>query len=125
MMENTRLTPEVERQASKMEGIRRAWFGLEDTERQAGIAFFVRYAKAHQRFQGGDVLAAWRDTDDPIAQKDWRNRWGAMCKAMASGKWGVIKAVGREMPKNVQSHGDYATVWESQIYISDGFGGAL
>jgi hypothetical protein len=115
------MTDEDDRQRAKLAGMRRAWSGIEDENRKAGIAFFINYAKTHHQFEGGDVLAAWRATGDPIAQLDWRNRWGAMCKAMSSAKWGVIKGVGRCTPKNVQSHGDYAMLWESLIYDGDNY----
>lgn len=108
------------RQEDKMEGIRRAWLGCDDKERRAAIAFFINYAKTHEEFLGGEVLEVWRESGDPIAQKDWRNRWGSLCYAMSCKKWGpVVTKIGVERPKSVQSHGDYAAKWKSLIYQED------
>jgi hypothetical protein len=109
-------TMEQERQAAKMTGIRRAWQGIPDPDKKAAIAFYINYAKRHEEFEGGDVLAAWRRTDDPIAQQDWRNRWGGLAQTMRSKAYEVIKPLGHITPRNVQSHGDRAMLWESQIY---------
>jgi hypothetical protein len=113
------MSAEDDRQRAKMEGIRRAWLGIPDPHKQAAYAFYINYAKRHKEFEGGDVLAAWRATGDPIAQLDWRNRWGGVAQKMMSKKFQVIKKVGYVRPKNIQSHGDRAVLWESQIYEGD------
>lgn len=112
------MTATNERIEAKLEGIRRAWIGIPDFERKRAIAFYINYAKGHQYFTGGDVLAAWRRTDDPIAQLDWRNRWGALASTMKSKKYQVIEFNRKVTPRNVQSHGDTEIEWRSLIYQS-------
>lgn len=113
------MTNEEERIAAKMTGIRRAWQGIPDPDKKKAIAFYINYAKRHKEFEGGDVLDAWRETDDPVAQQDWRNRWGGLAQTMKSKKYQVIKFICYVKPKNIQSHGDRAVLWESQIYEGD------
>lgn len=107
---------EQERQQAKMLGIKRAWDGMTDQEQKIAMAFYVTYAKENFQFEGGDVLAAWRATGSKIALKNWRNRWGAVSRMAASQKFQIIKKIGEVTPKNKQSHGDRANLWESQIY---------
>jgi hypothetical protein len=109
-------TMEQERQAAKMTGIRRAWLGIDDPDKRAATAFYINFAKAHETFEGGDVLAAWRATGDPIAQKCWRDKWGGVASTMRGKDYMVIEPIGHVKPKNVQSHGDRATLWKSLIY---------
>jgi hypothetical protein len=110
------MTQEDDRIAAKMVGIRRAWKGIPAPDKRAAIAFYINYAKRHLQFEGGDVLAAWRRTDDPFAHQDWRNKWGGLAQTMRSKAYEVIVPAGRVRPKNVQSHGNQAVLWESQIY---------
>ena len=110
------MTQEQERQAAKMAGIRRAWFGIPDPLRKAASDFYIEYARTHEEFEGGDVLAAWRATGDPIALLDWRNRWGALSNTMLGKEFEVIERIGYIRPKNKQSHGDRAMLWKSLIY---------
>lgn len=112
---------EQERQAAKMEGIRRAWCGIPDPHKREAIAFYINYAKRHAQFEGGDVLAAWRATGDPVAQLDWRNRWGGLAQTMMGKAYQVIERIGYVRPKNIQSHGDRAMLWKSLIYDEDSF----
>lgn len=106
---------EQERLQAKMDGIRNAYRGIPDPDRKKALAFYINYAKSHEFFAGGDVLAAWRDTDDPVAQKNWRNRWGALAHTMK--KWEIIGYHGKRKPVNKQSHGDSEIVWHSLIYV--------
>lgn len=112
-------TAEQARQEAKLVGIRRAWQGIPDPDKKAAIAFYINYAKRHKQFEGGDVLAAWRATGDPVAMLDWRNRWGGLAQTMRSKAYQVISPIGYVRPKNVQSHGDRAMLWESLIYEGD------
>ena len=108
---------EAERQKIIREGVATAWRNIPDSDRQTAITFYMNYAYTHQEFTGGDVLAAWRETDDPVAQEVWRNRWGAMGRNMSG--WGVVEKIGKVTPKNKQSHGDTENLWKSMVYRGD------
>ena len=82
--------------------------------REAALLYVKLYAITHQFFNGGDILAMYRGTDDPHAQEDWRNRWGAVMQEGARRGW-YVKS-GREKPVASQSHTGYLTRWQSRLY---------
>ena len=110
---------EAERLEAMLEGCRKAYVGISDTDRRAALAYFMNYAKRNKQFLAGDVLSSWRKTNDPIAHNNWRNKWGGLTKTLSSKSWGVIVNVGETTPRNIQSHSSYCAVWESQIYVDD------
>lgn len=102
-----------------MDGIRRAYVGIDNYDMQLATAFAVDYCQTHRYFEGGDMLAAWRKCENiahrAVATKNWRNKWGAFMPSLK--KIGLITAVDRVKPKNIQSHNHSAVLWESNIYV--------
>jgi len=96
------------------QGINDAYEGTPDHDKQLAMEFIIKYAKKNRFFDGGEILAAWRKTKNPAAMKDWRNRWGGMI--MAAKGAGIMKKVGYQEPKSVQSHTGILVKWESKIY---------
>lgn len=97
-----------------LDGINNAEQGTPDDYKERALTFLYQYAEQHQFFHGGEVLAAWRKTDDDIAKQDWRNRWGAIMSA--GRRAGYIAKAGKVKPKTVQSHTGVLTNWESQVF---------
>jgi hypothetical protein len=108
---------EAERQLEIRKGVEAAWRGIKEDDKKASIAFYMNYAYTHKTFSGGDVLAAWRETDDPRAHQDWRNKWGALSTKMK--KHGVIERISYIKPKNRQSHGSGENLWQSMVYRNE------
>jgi hypothetical protein len=110
-----------ERIQAIMDGVRRAYMGINDTDKMMAIRFSVEFARKHRYFEGGDILSAWRECADSrhkeIANKDWRNKWGAFITSLST--INLISPVGRIKPKNKQSHNNSAVLWESNIYVGD------
>lgn len=108
----------AERIRNIMEGIRKAYAGISDTDKQIALGFAVEFCTSHRYFEGGDMLAAFRESKNvtyrKIAHQNWRNRWGAFIVSLE--KIGMLKAVDRVTPKNKQSHNHSAVLWESMIY---------
>lgn len=96
------------------EGIKKAEVGTPKLYKSFAVQFIREYAQTNLYFDGGQVLKAWRRTDSPIAQLDWRNRWGAMISL--AHRMGVMIKVGRINPKSKQSHTTSLVLWESNIY---------
>lgn len=78
-----------------------------------GLVFLQKFCKKNFFFNGGDVLAAWRKTEDTSAQKNWRNVWSAVLARGEAKGW--MQRVGRASPTSPQSHTLTLTVYESRL----------
>lgn len=96
------------------EGISKAWAGTSKAIKAEALLFIRSYAREHLYFNGGDVLAAWRETDSAVAKLDWRNKWGAAMVTARTDR--VIKKVGRCIPESSQSHTTSLVLWQSKLY---------
>lgn len=94
-------------------GIAHAKAGIPTDMKEAALTFFYGYAKENRYFTGGDVLSAWRETHDPMAHRDWRNKWGAICRMAHAEAW--VHHSGRIRPTTKQSHARTLVLWESAI----------
>lgn len=108
---------QTEKLKATLAGIDNAWEGTPEEYKAEAEKFIRSYARNHLYFDGGQVLAAWRKTKKPVAQKDWRNRWGAAISYAA--REGVMRKVGRSIPYSRQSHTISLVLWESKLYRGD------
>lgn len=79
-----------------------------------GLLFLRDYAGKHYRFNGGDVLAAWRETGHPSSLRNWRNKWSAVLYHGA--RSGLIIKVGRLPTTAKQSHTRTLAMWQSKLF---------
>lgn len=78
------------------------------------LLFLREYAEKHYRFNGGDVLEAWRATGHPSAHIDWSNKWSGV---LAHGKRvGLMVNVGRLPTTSKQSHTRTLAMWQSKLF---------
>lgn len=86
-----------------------------DQETKAiAVNFIKAFAADVQYFNGGTVLAAFRESGLPGADLDWRNTWGALISSCAKKGW-FIRA-GRVAPESPQSHTATLVQWESRLF---------
>jgi hypothetical protein len=81
---------------------------------EEGVAFLHKYAQHHYRFNGGDVLEAWRATKHPGAFHNWRNVWSNVIKHGEKSGWFVN--VGLLPTTSKQSHTRYLAMWQSKLF---------
>lgn len=85
--------------------------------REVALNFLKAYAVENQFFTGGDVLDAFRKTNLPGADLNWRNKWGALITEGANRAW-YVKA-GRVAPTSKQSHTKTLVQWKSRLYTGE------
>lgn len=107
----------TEKLKATLAGIETAWKGTPEEYKLEAEKYIRFYAREHLYFDGGEVLLAWRKTLKPVAQMNWRNRWGAIISYVA--RSGVMKKVGRAIPHSRQSHTNSLVLWESKLYRGD------
>lgn len=87
---------------------------LVDEAKEAAVEFIRQYAKTHQFFTGGDILAAFRASGVKGSSQDWRNKWGGLISSCANRGW-FVKS-GRVAPTSLQSHTTSLVQWHSRLY---------
>lgn len=82
-------------------------------DREEGVSFLKKFCKKRHRFNGGDVLEAWRETKHPSSLKDWRNVFSSVLAHGVESGWMII--VDRAKPTSKQSHTRSLSVYESRL----------
>jgi hypothetical protein len=99
--ENT--MPEQSRQ-SHIEGeIERSLKAMAASDRDEAKRFIRRYAVDHEYFTAAELLLQWRSTGDATAKQNWRNRWGAIIRALSVGRERILINVGRSAPVDMDA----------------------
>lgn len=85
--------------------------------KEIALSYVRAFAISNQFFTGGDILEAFRKSNLPGSDLDWRNKWGAIISAGARKGW-YIKA-GRMVPTSKQSHTGSLVQWQSRLFTGE------